>query len=153
MYSIGTGRVLNTAELHIKYSETSIAINTDTFAFQLRLQFQARTHPISRHRLLMPPNSNNHPSSSLLQRSNESRIVTKTVPGCQLGQFALVRTWIGQSCAIFSRFISRAILVPARIPRDRTPLSPGKLRQLSAQGTVGCRCVHEAGMPHITVLQ
>jgi hypothetical protein len=31
--------------------------------------------------------------------------------------------------------------------RDRIPLRRGKLGQLSAQGTVGCRCVHEAGMP------
>jgi hypothetical protein len=34
-----------------------------------------------------------------------------------------------------------------RRTRDLTPLRRGKLGQLSAQGTVGCRCVNEAGMP------
>jgi hypothetical protein len=44
--------------------------------------------------------------------------------------------------------LSGLVFKEPRIPRDRTPLNRGKLRQLSAQGTVGCMCVHEAGMPH-----
>jgi hypothetical protein len=44
---------------------------------------------------------------------------------------------------------AHGILLSCKEPRrtrDRTPLRRGKLGQLSAQGTVGCRCVHEAGI-------